>query len=253
MPSLFTLPGPRVGPNNFLTTQVLPYGADYTVAAGTKYYAALPNMFDGGYNYPHFTNHGTLWTINSGGASIVGGFYVPQIWNTGTMIADAPNGNAWTVSVGSGGQTVTNSGEMWAIANGNATVISHWDPSVFVQNTGLIAAYAPSASSGGGGGVGSPLGIAMFNGGTLVNGAGGSILAEGLVRPAAVLMGRGSILGASSIHNDGRIEAKSTVAGEIAPTLRQFPTVDWVKIYAPAGGTEQPHGQVDSIPVCLEP
>ncbi len=44
-----------------------------------------------------------------------------------------------------------------------------------------------------------------------------------------------------------------TVAGEIAPTLRQFPTVDWVKIYGPGGHTEQPQGQVDSIPTCLEP
>ncbi len=44
-----------------------------------------------------------------------------------------------------------------------------------------------------------------------------------------------------------------TVAGEIAPTLRQFPTVDWVKIYGPGGTTEQPQGQVDSIPTCLEP
>jgi len=44
-----------------------------------------------------------------------------------------------------------------------------------------------------------------------------------------------------------------TVAGEIAPTLRQFPSVDWVKIYGPGGGTEQPQGQVDSIPACLEP
>ena len=44
-----------------------------------------------------------------------------------------------------------------------------------------------------------------------------------------------------------------TVAGEIVPTLRQFPTVDWVKIYAPGGSTEQPRGQVDSIPACLEP
>ena len=44
-----------------------------------------------------------------------------------------------------------------------------------------------------------------------------------------------------------------TVAGEIAPTLRQFPTVDWVKIYDPGGSTEQPQGQVDSIPACLEP
>ena len=44
-----------------------------------------------------------------------------------------------------------------------------------------------------------------------------------------------------------------TVAGEIAPTLRQFPTVDWVKIYGPGGHTEQPTGPVDSIPSCLEP
>ena len=44
-----------------------------------------------------------------------------------------------------------------------------------------------------------------------------------------------------------------TVAGEIMPTLRQFPTVDWVKIYGPGGSTEQPQGQVDSIPTCLEP
>ncbi len=44
-----------------------------------------------------------------------------------------------------------------------------------------------------------------------------------------------------------------SVAGEIAPTLRQFPTVDWVKIYGPGGATEQPDGQVDSIPTCLEP
>jgi hypothetical protein len=44
-----------------------------------------------------------------------------------------------------------------------------------------------------------------------------------------------------------------TVAGEIAPTLRQFPTVDWVKISAPGGGTEQPGGPSDSIPTCLDP
>ena len=44
-----------------------------------------------------------------------------------------------------------------------------------------------------------------------------------------------------------------TVAGQIVPTLRQFPTVDWVKISAPAGDTEEPTGPVDSIPMCLEP
>lgn len=44
-----------------------------------------------------------------------------------------------------------------------------------------------------------------------------------------------------------------TVADEIVPTLRQFPSVNWVKLYAPRGGTEQPGGNVDSIPTCLEP
>ncbi len=44
-----------------------------------------------------------------------------------------------------------------------------------------------------------------------------------------------------------------TIAGEIMPTLRQFPAVDWVKIYGPGGTTEQPDGNVDSVPACLEP
>jgi hypothetical protein len=44
-----------------------------------------------------------------------------------------------------------------------------------------------------------------------------------------------------------------TIAGEIKPTLRQFATVDWVKILDPAGSTEIPTGPSDSIPVCLEP
>ena len=44
-----------------------------------------------------------------------------------------------------------------------------------------------------------------------------------------------------------------TVAGEIMPTLRQFPTVDYVKIYDQLGRTERPTGRSDSIPECLEP
>jgi hypothetical protein len=44
-----------------------------------------------------------------------------------------------------------------------------------------------------------------------------------------------------------------TVANEIVPTLKQFPSVDWVKIYSPGGHTEQPSGPSDSIPACLEP
>jgi hypothetical protein len=37
------------------------------------------------------------------------------------------------------------------------------------------------------------------------------------------------------------------------PTLRQFATVDWVKILDPAGNTEDPDGDTDSIPTGLEP
>ncbi len=47
--------------------------------------------------------------------------------------------------------------------------------------------------------------------------------------------------------------ATFTVANEIVPTLKQFASVDAVKIYDPAGTTEKPHGHTDSIPECLEP
>jgi hypothetical protein len=44
-----------------------------------------------------------------------------------------------------------------------------------------------------------------------------------------------------------------TVADEIMPTLKQFSSVRWVKIYSPSGRTERPGGHSDSIPICLEP
>jgi hypothetical protein len=53
------------------------------------------------------------------------------------------------------------------------------------------------------------------------------------------------------ISSDG--SAVITIATQIIPTLKQFPTVDWVKIYDEDGKTQQPDGPVDSIPVQLEP
>jgi hypothetical protein len=44
-----------------------------------------------------------------------------------------------------------------------------------------------------------------------------------------------------------------TIAKEIFPLLKQFPTVRWVKIYDQNGQTETPTGQSDSIPAGLEP
>jgi hypothetical protein len=44
-----------------------------------------------------------------------------------------------------------------------------------------------------------------------------------------------------------------TIASEIFPLLKQFPTVRWVKIFDPNGQTQNPSGQSDSIPAGLEP
>jgi hypothetical protein len=44
-----------------------------------------------------------------------------------------------------------------------------------------------------------------------------------------------------------------SIAGSIMPTLRQFDSVDWVKVYGPAGHTADPTGPSDSIPDCLNP
>lgn len=43
------------------------------------------------------------------------------------------------------------------------------------------------------------------------------------------------------------------IGDEIISTLRQLPDVSWVKVYDPSGRTQEPTGQVDSIPTCLEP
>lgn len=44
-----------------------------------------------------------------------------------------------------------------------------------------------------------------------------------------------------------------TIGNLIIPTLKQFPTVDHVKIYDPDGATDSPDGPGDSLPACLNP
>jgi hypothetical protein len=44
-----------------------------------------------------------------------------------------------------------------------------------------------------------------------------------------------------------------TIANQIMPTLKQFRSIHWVKIYDARGHTERPFGHSDSIPVSLEP
>jgi LysM repeat protein len=47
--------------------------------------------------------------------------------------------------------------------------------------------------------------------------------------------------------------ATFTIANLITPTLKQFATVDHVKIYDPSGNTATPDGPSDSMPDCLNP
>lgn len=62
--------------------------------------------------------------------------------------------------------------------------------------------------------------------------------------------------GVARIQLTGKISSGGstfTIANEIMPTLKQFPSVHWVKIYDQFGHTERPTGHSDSIPFSLEP
>jgi hypothetical protein len=47
--------------------------------------------------------------------------------------------------------------------------------------------------------------------------------------------------------------ATYTIANLIDANFKQFPEIQWIKIYDQNGETETPDGQVGSIPFCLEP
>jgi hypothetical protein len=94
---------------------------------------------------------------------------------------------------------------------------------------------------------------ALFAGPTPSERAGGLELVRSRAWGFDDLQVAGGIARVRLTHGCNSNGSTLTVAGEIMPTLRQFPTVDWVKIYGPGGATEQPEGNVDSIPACLEP
>jgi hypothetical protein len=56
------------------------------------------------------------------------------------------------------------------------------------------------------------------------------------------------LTGGCNVHG-----STASIALEIEPTLRQFRSVRWVKIYDPAGHTADPTGHSDSLPDCLNP
>jgi hypothetical protein len=62
--------------------------------------------------------------------------------------------------------------------------------------------------------------------------------------------------GVARVQLTGKISSGGstfTIADEIMPTLKQFRSVHWVKIYDRNGHTERPFGHSDSIPFSLEP
>ncbi|HYJ31250.1 MAG TPA: M10 family metallopeptidase C-terminal domain-containing protein [Allosphingosinicella sp.] len=199
MPQIITLPGARDGADTVFSMQALAVGEVRQVAAGSRIYSSLQTLYWADHNYASVINAGRIWNIspsNIGGA--ISGFYVPEVRNSGLIVSEAPSGNAYGISVGTGGSLVDNSGQIFAIGNGVAQGVVHWDRNVWVENSGLIAAYAPTGTAGG---VGDAVGVAMFNGGHLENRAGAAILAEGLFAKA-VIFSRGG-----EIRNAGRIEA----------------------------------------------
>jgi peptidase M23-like protein len=64
------------------------------------------------------------------------------------------------------------------------------------------------------------------------------------------------INGVAHIYLEGacdRADATYTIANLLTRNLKQFPEVDFVKIYDENGSTQSPTGFVDSIPACLQP
>ena len=59
---------------------------------------------------------------------------------------------------------------------------------------------------------------------------------------------RVQLTGGCDVHG-----STASIALEIEPTLKQFSSVHWVKIYDPAGHTGNPTGHSDSLPDCLNP
>lgn len=209
MPFLFTLPGQRNAPDNIFAMQEV---GDYYLDFGQTAYGSLIRLFS--LNSAGFQNQGTIWNISPDNVGVaIYGSNSGTINNNGLIVSEAPNGNAYGIAITSRILTklLINSGSVFAIGGGSATAVEVWEPNLQLNNSGLIAAYAPTGNQAGDGGA---TGLAMFNGGFLTNAAGGQILAEGL-SATALVFSRGELFdpGRPLIVNAGRIEALALGSG----------------------------------------
>src|SRR3954453_21297609 len=92
----------------------------------------------------------------------------------------------------------------------------------------------------------------LFAGPTPAERAGGlTFLASGATGFSALSISQG--VARVRLTGSCRGAGATSVANLIEPTLKQFASVRWVKIYDQHGQTGTPSGQQDSIPACLEP
>ncbi|MBY8821892.1 Ig-like domain-containing protein [Sphingomonas colocasiae] len=151
-----------------------------------------------------FSNAGMLWSqAGNEGASVLAGFYIFDIRNSGTMVARSVAGNVSGIFIGGAGDYLENSGVIAGVTQGGqATGITHFGPGISIHNIGggTIAAQTLGDSLAG---VAGSIGVYMVNGGYLFNARGSSILAEGGVARGVHVSGLGG-----DILNDGLIQAR---------------------------------------------
>ncbi len=216
---------PGVPPN---TSNTVIFSADATVASGQIIYAnPLPmgsQDFATGEILVYvenmastLTNNGVLWDSNtpSNGAPgpAVAVVTNGRVVNHGEIVADVDTGYAQAIlfyqSRAIDGPQLDNSGQIYAITrSGNAFTVFTDDYSHPIVNSGIIA-----AKSYGGEGYGFAEALQLYNGGSLTNATGASILAEGTSGAIAVrYMNQNQPSSGSDtlVTNNGLIQAVST-------------------------------------------
>ncbi len=199
-PSIIPPPGsPGVAPN--LTTAFV-LENDIVIGAGSTYFSTSLTLVFQNYGlqtgYAGLNNAGRVWGQGADSVALIDAYNCGAIVNSGLLVAEALNGHATTILVGSYFQGLTNSGDIYAIAlNGTARAFADWYGAT-LANSGVIAAQGRYATA-----------VSRANGGQIVNSASGQILAEGQ-NAVAVYLGRG-FLGepGDNIVNAGEIRAHS--------------------------------------------
>ena len=252
MPSIVPSPvAPGINPNFNATVY---FRDPYVVPAGTTYYTtSLELMFTrldyGANGWPilpdaaPFINDGTLWNrcLNNYVGTVLAGQNFGHITNNGLMVSEAPTGQAITIWSYSSLQGLTNSGQILALSTkqGALAIIDYGYGDIV--NDGLIAARRdPAVPDGPNDIVYGALTINRNNGGRVVNGASGEILAEG-PWAQAMLMGRGHTVAPGQqdhpdIDNAGLIEAVSTLGARPSIGI-EFDSLDLERVNILNSGT----------------